>query len=206
MDPRPALAAVYDAHVDDRERRGEPAWLAPFRADFADRLPAGARLLELGSGVGYTARWFADRGVDVVASDLSPANVRKCREKGLRAEVVDMSELPFADRSFDAIWAFSCLMHIPGADLERTLRSIARVLVEGGLCWAGTWGDPVESEGPWENDWYEPKRFYAIRSDETMRSAYESVFDVVSFRAADPEPAFDWHYQIALLRRRAATS
>ncbi len=32
------------------------------------------------------------------------------------------------------------------------------VLEDGGLFWAGTWGGST-SEGVWDEDWYEPKRF-----------------------------------------------
>lgn len=202
MDPRPDLAAAYDAHVLDRESSGEPTWRDPAKEDLVDRLPAGAHLLELGAGVGYTSRWFADRDLHVVATDLSPANVEMCRAKGLDALVADMMDLPFGAGSFDAVWAASCLMHIPDADLPGVLRSIAGLLTDGGLVWAGTWGSDTPWEGVWEKDWYTPKRFYSIRGDEQLADFFDVDFELVSFKRLKPEPEIDWHYQTALLSPR----
>ena len=44
---------------------------------------------------------LADSGLAVVATDLSPAQVDRCREKGLEAHVRDMYDLGFPDESFD---------------------------------------------------------------------------------------------------------
>ena len=43
------------------------------------------------------------------------------------------------------------------------------MLRPGGLFWAGTWGHDPGQEGIWEDDSAEPKRFYAIRTDEAIR-------------------------------------
>ena len=196
-----SMAQSYDAHATDREEAGEPDWRDEIRADFVSRLPEPARVLEVGAGVGYTAKWFLDQGVDIVATDLSPANVELCRAKGVPAQVRDMADLGFPDQSFAGVWAASCLMHIPTPDLDRVFAEVGRVLRTGGLFWAGTWGGPT-NEGIWEEDWYEPKRFYAIRDDALMRSLYEPHFDVVSFEAFSPIDDYDWHYQSALLRTR----
>lgn len=202
MDPRQDLAAAYDARAGDREAAGEPEWRNAAQADLVERLGPGAELLEVGAGVGYASRWFADRGLAVVATDLSAENVARCREKGLRAEVADMGDLPFPDGSFDAVWAASCLMHIPNADLPGTLREIARVIRPGGLLWTGTWGSESSGEGIWEADWYEPKRFYSLRSDADLRAFLGERFRILSFDSRDDfEKDIDWHYQMTLMAR-----
>ncbi len=205
MDPRPDLVTAYDAHALDRESKGEPDWRDTAKLDLVSRLTPGARLLELGAGVGYTSRWFADRGLTVVATDLSQANVDLCCQKGLDARVADMMDLPFPEGSFDAVWAASCLMHIPNADLPAVLDSVSRLLADGGLFWAGTWGAREGSEGTWEEDWYVPKRFYSIRTDDQIRGAFEAAFRVLSFEVADPgsgDSWHRWHYQMALMAPR----
>lgn len=202
MDPRQDLAAAYDARAGDREAAGEPEWRKAAQADLVERLGPGAELLEVGAGVGYASRWFADRELTVVATDLSAENVARCREKGLRAEVADMGDLPFPDGSFDAVWAASCLMHIPNADLPGTLDEIARVIRPGGLLWTGTWGSESSAEGTWEEDWYEPKRFYSLRSDADLQAMLEDRFRILSFDSRDDfEKDIDWHYQMTLMAR-----
>jgi len=199
LDHLAAMVASYDANAPDREEVGEPDWRDEIRDDFVARLPEGARVLEIGAGVGYTAKWFLDQGIDIVATDLSPANIELCRAKGVPAEVRDMADLGFTDGSFDGVWAASCLMHVPIADLDTVFAEVNRVLGEGGLFWAGTWGGE-NAEGMWDDDRYKPKRFYGIRDDELMRSLYEPRFEVLSFDTFDPMPEIDWHYQSALLR------
>ncbi|MDX1691111.1 MAG: class I SAM-dependent methyltransferase [Acidimicrobiia bacterium] len=194
------LIAAYDANAATREEKGEPEWRSPIRADFAGRLPEGARVLEIGAGVGYTARWFHEQGLDVTATDLSPANVAKIREKGVTAHVRDMAELGFSAASFEGVWAASCLMHIPDAALPGVLTGIREVLVPDGWFWAGTWGG-VDREGIWEDDSYEPKRFYSFRSHDRIRSFYEDAgFEIVSFEVIDAEPTIEWSYQSTLMR------
>ena len=193
------MAASYDAHASDREQAGEPDWRDEIRNDFAAALGDRARVLEVGAGVGYTSKWFLDQGFDIVATDLSPANIELCRAKGVPAEVRDLADLGFPDGSFAGVWAASCLMHVPTADLDGVFAEISRVLVDGGLLWVGTWGGPT-TEGIWADDWYEPQRFYSIRDDKLMRSLYEPHFEVLSFESFNPMPDSDWHYQSALLQ------
>lgn len=194
------LIATYDAHAEEREAKGEPEWRNPVREAFVARVPAAGRILEIGAGVGYSSRWFADRGFDVLATDLSAANVAKCRAKGVEAVVRDMRDLDLPAESFDGVWAASCLLHIADADLPGVLDGIAAVMRPGGWFWAGTWGGS-DREGVWEQDWYEPKRFYSNRSDDRIRRFYEGTFVVESFEVIDPEPDIEWHYQMALMRK-----
>ncbi|MBT8208149.1 MAG: class I SAM-dependent methyltransferase [Acidimicrobiia bacterium] len=201
MDPKRRLAESYDRHAQEREERGEPEWRDATRELFAGRLERGDRILEVGAGVGYSARWFSDQGFDVVATDLSPGNVAKIREKGVTAYIADMGDLPFADGSFAGVWAASCLMHIPNDTLPAVLAEIRRVLADDGLFWSGTWGGP-ESEGIWEEDFYTPKRFYSFRTDDQMRSFYEANFDVESMDVSHPDAAIDRPYQSTFMVAR----
>ncbi|NQV06071.1 class I SAM-dependent methyltransferase, partial [bacterium] len=142
------MAETYDGVAAVREERGEDAWRWPIAERFLEKMRADGktRVFEIGAGVGYTSRWFADHGLYVVATDLSPAQVELCRAKGLDAHVRDMYELGFPADSFDAAWAMNCVHHIPNADFPRVLQGIADVLVPGGLFYVGVWGG-VDDEG-----------------------------------------------------------
>lgn len=203
-DFRASLAASYDAVAGHREEMGEADWRWPIAERFLDemRREGKTRLLEIGAGVGYTARWFADRGIDVVATDLSPAQVALCRAKGLDAEVRDMYDLGFPPASFDAAWAMNCIHHVPNADLPEVLEGIREVLVPGGLLYIGVWGGR-DMEGMLDDDFYPPSRFFAIRSDETLRTDLAGTFTVVEFASFLPEGERQkdgLHMQSAVLR------
>jgi SAM-dependent methyltransferase len=73
---------------------GEPPWKLAERAAFLVRQAEHCRrLLEIGAGTGQDAAFFAEHGLEVLATDLSLQMVARCRDKGLDARVLDFAEL-----------------------------------------------------------------------------------------------------------------
>jgi len=201
---RVAMARTYDGVAAEREARGEEPWRWPIARRFLDllRREGRTRLVELGAGVGYTSRWFADRGIDVLATDLSPAQVELCRRKGLDARVADLHDLDLEPGSFDAAWTMNAIHHVAAADLPGVLCGIADVLVPGGPLYLGVWGG-VDREGVPGEDFYLPPRFFSFRTDEALRAAVADVFTIEWFEAFDPGPEPDpdgLHMQSMVLR------
>ena len=83
------------------------------------------RVLEVGCGTGGFAARLLGAGLDVVAIDQSKRMIELTRRLGVRAQVGDVQELPFADGEFDVTVANFMLYHVP--DLERGLTELARV-------------------------------------------------------------------------------
>lgn len=203
---RASIATTYDTVAVQRDEMGEAEWRWPIaeRVLATLRLEQRTRLLELGAGVGYTSRWFADRGMDVVATDLAPAQVELCLAKGLDARVADLYDLPFERESFDAVWGMNCIHHVADGDLEAVLPGVADVLVPGGLLYLGVWGG-IDASGIYDDDFYRPPRYFTLRSDETLISAVGAVFDLEWFETFTPERDDDGlHMQSVLARRRPA--
>jgi SAM-dependent methyltransferase len=200
-DPRQSLAAAYDAAADERELGSVAPWKADERVRFLSRLRAeGAEtLLELGAGTGVHGRWFADQGLSVTATDLSPVMVEHCRAKGLTALQMDMQSLAFAT-PFDAVFAMNCLLHVPNAELAAVLERIAAALRPGGIGFIGQWSG-LDEEGPWAGDTYEPKRFFSFRSDEALMRALAQQFAIIDFRNEAYGGADGLAFQAATLRR-----
>jgi len=101
-------------------------------------VPAGARILEIGCGVGASLADF-DRlagprrlvGVDIDAEVIALGRAT-ARQAGVRCElmVADARALPFAEASFDLVCDFGTAYHI--ARRGCALREVARVLRPGG--------------------------------------------------------------------------
>jgi SAM-dependent methyltransferase len=73
---------------------------------FAHLVPTGARLLDVAAGSGRHARFFAERGVHVVAVDRDADALSALGHlPGVEARVADLegAAWPFADERFDAI-------------------------------------------------------------------------------------------------------
>lgn len=97
---------------------------------------AGARLLEVGCGIGTDLLQFARAGARVTAVDLTPRSIEITRRHlalhGQRGHlaIADCERLPFADGSFDVVYCHGVLHHTP--DTAGAVREIHRVLRAGG--------------------------------------------------------------------------
>jgi SAM-dependent methyltransferase len=73
-------------------------------------------------------RTFAPEAVGI---DLSAGMLKRSRERGYNVYQASATELPFDDRSFDLVYSFKVLPHIP--ELSKALEEVARVLDDGGI-------------------------------------------------------------------------
>ncbi len=202
MDPRIAdgIRDFYDRDVERRDAGTYPEWKRAARGRFLELLQdeGRTRLLEVGAGTGRDALFFQDHGLRVVATDLSPAMVRRCRDKGLSAHVMDILAPDLPAGSFDAIHALNCLLHVPGRDLPVALTALRELVAPGGLLFVGTYGG-IEREGRWPDD---GGRFFAYHTDEFMERAATRCFEIISFeRVPLPEEDVEFHFQAITLRR-----
>ena len=96
----------------------------------------GKTILELGCGAGEASVYFAKQGAIVTATDLSQGmldvTLKLAKLHGTKVSAVKTpaAPLPFADNSFDIIYAANVLHHV---DLEVTLLECRRVLKPGGI-------------------------------------------------------------------------
>ena len=98
-------------------------------ARFADGLPAGARVIDLGCGAGIVGRTLLGRRADLAVAGVDWANVPVIGVANLTIHPwVSMEDLPFGDACFDAAVS---LFGIEYGDLERTARQLQRVLKPG---------------------------------------------------------------------------
>ncbi len=92
---------------------------------------AGARVLEIGCGMGLHTELMARAGARVTAIDITPAAIEATRKrlalKGLETDVreCDAEHLPFEAGSFDFVWSWGVIHH--SANTARVVREIARV-------------------------------------------------------------------------------
>ncbi|MET7885336.1 class I SAM-dependent methyltransferase [Streptomyces avermitilis] len=114
----------------------------------AAAVPAGARILELGSGVGRMTHPLLERGFRITAVDESSemlARVRGARTICSPIEGLDLGE------TFDVVMLASFLVHAGDVEVRRgMLRACARHVVEGGCVLIQREGDDYHSNVPRE--------------------------------------------------------
>jgi cyclopropane fatty-acyl-phospholipid synthase-like methyltransferase len=81
QDIRTSLLLTYDNAAGRRDQQVKQPWKLAERDRFLGRLRAEqcTRLLEIGAGTGQDSVFFAGHGLDVVATDMSPEMVARCR-------------------------------------------------------------------------------------------------------------------------------
>ncbi len=132
------------------------------RRDFLlDRVVPGEAVLDLGCGLGDFAGELAAHGGLVTGCDVAETALALARGRhpGIEFVLTGAEELPFADESFDVVWAGEVLEHVQ--DLLGLLGEVRRVLRPGGRLLLST---PAHGA---------PRRLWLGLS----RRAFEATFD-----------------------------
>lgn len=125
----------HDQYYRQNEAYAEflAGWDAGFYAKYADTLrPArpGARVLDIGCGVGQVAGRLQAEGFDAHGVDISAPNVARAQKVCPRCQVYDGRKLPFADCFFASVGALNVLEHVE--EPEAFITEMTRVVEPGG--------------------------------------------------------------------------
>lgn len=111
------------------------------------KLPANARILELGCGPGLVWKENAGRipaGWNIILSDLSPGMLDAAWRnlvvtgRAFKFEEIDAQSIPYPEEAFDAVIANHMLYHVP--DRPKAIAEIQHVLKPAGHLFATTIG------------------------------------------------------------------
>jgi len=191
VDPEhPTIDAL--APYDQFHGRGMEATL-----EIASLLPLGAadHLLDIGSGIGGPARYFAERfSCRVTGIDLTPefcevarhlARVLRLHER-VGFDVGSALDMPYKDGSFDAACSMNVSMNIE--DKKAFFREIHRVLKPGARLALSEVtrgaGGPLEYPTPWAASAHAS---FLATPEQTQRSLEDAGFEVASLRSTRDE-------------------
>lgn len=162
------LEETYDRIAEDWHRdHSSDTWWVPGTEEFISRLPAGAIILDVGSGGGYKSKFFAERGFQVTGIDISSSflEIAKREMPAGRFIKLSMMDLDRLEDVFDGVFASASLLHIPKADAPRAVQNMADRVKPGGLLYLAVKeakdNKPDEAVEK-ENDYgYEYERFFS---------------------------------------------
>lgn len=138
----------------------------------ANAVPAGAHILELGSGVGRVTHALLERGFTVTAVDESAEMLTRVR--GARTICGHIEELDL-DEKFDVVMLASFLVHAGDIEVRRgLLRTCVRHVAEDGCVLVQREGEDYHTDVPRER--VDPSGFTVrIASDEPVGDGVRSV-------------------------------
>ena len=193
------VEAGYDALAG---RFGE--WMAQVEGDpwerfadeLAERLPSGAKVLDLGCGNGAKTARIAER-FDVTGVDISEQQLRLARVAVPEGSFIqaDFTELAFPDETFDAVTALYSIVHVPRDEQSCLFARILEWLEPGGLFLASlshVGGDDRVDE------WLGVDMFFSgFDADTNRRLVCEAGFELLAdelvfMREPESEVAFLW--------------
>jgi SAM-dependent methyltransferase len=153
-DPR----RFFDSADAARWGRGEMPEQGEITRTWIERANAHGRALELGCGMGS----LADATSPYVGIDLAFVPLRQLQGRGVQAY---MEKLPFRDGTFDLVFTWAALEHVPQPEL--VLPVIARVLRPGGVALLA----PAWHCRPWAAEGLEFRPYSALTLGQRIRKA-----------------------------------
>jgi ubiquinone/menaquinone biosynthesis C-methylase UbiE len=128
-----------DKHTPDyflaveRDRFAQQGWAKGY---FGYANFGGKKVLEIGTGQGTDLMQFARGGAECYGVDITDNHLEltarnfALQGKKVSLQKADATELPFPDETFDCVYSFGVMHHIP--EIERVIAEARRVLKPGG--------------------------------------------------------------------------
>ena len=153
------------------------------------------KILEAGCGAGRILRYYHNHGYDILGFDFIDVAIEKLKQvdSSLQAEVGDITDLRFADGSFDYVLAFG-LYHNLEQGLKPAVAETYRILASGGRVCVSFRADNIQTR---LTDWLterrarksglqsENKEFHKMN---LTRREFEQLFENAGFVIEDVYP------------------
>lgn len=107
-------------------------WDSAFYAKYADALQPtapGARVLDIGCGVGQVVARLTEAGCEAHGVDVSGPNIERARQFSQRCQLYDGRKLPFPDHHFAGVGSLNVLEHVE--EPESFIQEMVRVAAPG---------------------------------------------------------------------------
>jgi 2-polyprenyl-3-methyl-5-hydroxy-6-metoxy-1,4-benzoquinol methylase len=124
--------AIADRYLAERTRDSADVRLLN---DFIERLPENSNVLDAGCGAGIPISQMLSEYFQVTGVDFSEAQIELARKSVPNAQFLceDMTQLNFAENTFDGITSYYAIIHIPREEHGSLIANFHRMLKPGGF-------------------------------------------------------------------------
>lgn len=190
------IAEEYSKNFDSIDSESDLVFLNTFLLD----LQPSSYVVDLGCGTGFSAGYFAKKGMRVEGSDLSSSMIAIAARNypALLFSVADMRDFSPKEKA-DAVWAGYSLFHFEQEDFEKTIRQIKTYLNP-----KGTFGLVMqEGEGELEREQPflpEEKIYLHLYTEDQLKSILGKYgFEVIDQKRKTPLHPNEFPYNKLLL-------
>ncbi len=163
--------------------------------DFWERFPrtfldqfiklSGKKIIDVGSGPGRDGLLLQQEGKEVICLDASEQMVRLSAERGLKSVCADFNNLPFDNESFDGVWSYTALLHVPKESVGSALKEIFRVLKSNGIFALGLIEGDIEAYKE-SSGVSMPRWFSFYKKEEVVDLCKKYGFNLIYFETFKP--------------------
>lgn len=146
---------------------------------------SGHKIIDVGSGPGRDGLLLQETGKEVVCVDASEVMVKISTTRGLRSVLAEFDNLPFENNSFDGVWSYTALLHVPKKSVDTPLKEISRVLKPFGIFALGLIEGETE-EYKESSGVNLPRWFSFYQKDEVINLVEKHGFELVYFEIFKP--------------------
>lgn len=123
---------MHEQYLEDyRDELSKKPYDKDFLLRFIENIPFKGSVLDIGCGAAaQQARFLLSSGLKVTSIDLSEKCIETAKKNftGIDFLRMDMTEMDFADESFDGIIAFYSIIHVPDEKLGTLFRRLNKIL------------------------------------------------------------------------------
>lgn len=173
--------SLYDRYASEYEEKTQDYIEKYIKEDFDLFLQnlKGKKILDFGSGPGRDSVKFKQKGFHPICIDISKAMVDLCKSKELEAYEMDMEYIDFGNDSFDGVWAYTSLLHLPKSKIKNVLKKVHNILKAEGIFYLGM--KSGNSEGFIESKCYpNHKRYFSLYTKEEIEKLLTD-FEILNF-------------------------
>lgn len=121
----------YGSWYDQERVKGYYELINKQEIELVKNYGVGKNVLEIGCGTGIILEEVSKFANSALGIDLSPGMIEKARKKNLNVKVANATKIPFPDNSFDLVYSFKVLAHIP--EIKKVVSEAVRVIKDDGV-------------------------------------------------------------------------
>jgi SAM-dependent methyltransferase len=147
--------------------------------ELVQRLSKGAKVLDAGCGAGVPVTRYLSQFFDVTGVDFAEKQIRLARQlvSGAHFLCQDITQLTFAENSFDAVCSYYAIIHVPRREHHALLLNFHRMLKTSGLMLLCLGADDLEKD---IHDYHGTRMYWSHYDAETnLKMVKESGFDII---------------------------